>query len=137
MKRKKIMKYFTMNELTNSQTAKQRGIDNTPPKEVVLNLVKLVDNVLDPLRELYGNPIRVTSGYRSEELNKSLKGAKTSHHLKGQAADITVGTKVGNRLLYELIRDNFKYTQLINEHDFSWVHVSYDENDLRMQQLKI
>lgn len=137
MKRKKIMKYFTMNELTNSQTAKQRGIDNTPPKEVVLNLVKLVDNVLDPLRERYGKPIRVTSGYRSEELNISLKGAKTSHHLKGQAADITVGTKVGNRLLYELIRDNFKYTQLINEHDFSWVHVSYDENDLRMQQLKI
>lgn len=137
MKRKKIMKYFTINELTNSQTAKQRGIDNTPPKEVVLNLVKLVDNVLDPLRERYGKPIRVTSGYRSEELNRSLKGSKTSHHLKGQAADITVGTKIGNRLLYELIRDNFKYTQLINEHDFSWVHVSYDENDLRMQNLKI
>lgn len=131
------MKYFTINELTNSQTAKQRGIDNTPPKEGVLNLVKLVDNVLDPLRERYGKPIRVTSGYRSEELNRSLKGFKTSHHLKGQAADITVGTKIGNRLLYELIRDNFKYTQLINEHDFSWVHVSYDENDLRMQQLKI
>lgn len=131
------MKYFTINELTNSQTAKQRGIDNTPPKEVVLNLVKLVNNVLDPLRERYGKPIKVTSGYRSEELNRSLKGAKTSHHLKGQAADITVGTKIGNRLLYEIIRDNFKYTQLINEHDFSWVHVSYDENDLRMQQLKI
>lgn len=130
------MKYFTINELTNSQTAKQRGIDNTPPKEVVLNLVKLVDNVLDPLRERYGKPIRITSGYRSEALNKVLKGAKTSHHLKGQAADITVGTKIGNRLLYELIRDNFKYTQLINEHDFSWVHVSYDENDLRMQNLK-
>ena len=82
------MKYFTLNELTYSSTAKQKGINNTPNTTIKANLINLVDNILDPLREAYGKPIIVTSGYRCTELNKAVKGASNSQHVKGEAADI-------------------------------------------------
>lgn len=86
------MKYFTIKELSHSDTAVARGIDNTPTGEAVHNLTELVENVLDPLREKYGKPIRVSSGYRSAVLNRSVNGATSSQHRLGQAADITVGS---------------------------------------------
>lgn len=84
------MSYFTVEELCYSATAKRLGIDNSPNKEVVENLNKLVENVLDPLREKYGKPIMVSSGYRCEKLNKAVGGAAKSQHLTGKAADICV-----------------------------------------------
>ena len=81
-------KYFTINELTKSSTAQRLHINNNPTQEVKDNLNKLIDNVLDPLRELYGKPIIVNSGYRSFKLNKVVGGAKNSQHLVGQASDI-------------------------------------------------
>ncbi len=131
------MKYFTIKEMTKSSTAKANGIDNTPSEEGVLNLQKLIEAVLDPLREWYGKPIRVNSGYRCEALNEAVGGSDTSQHRLGEAADITVGTKKGNKKLFEYIKDNLPFDQLINESNFSWVHVSYREGRLRKQVLAL
>lgn len=119
------MKYFTMKELKKSSTADARGIDNTPTTEAAVRLTTLVTHVLDPLREMYGKPIIVNSGYRCPQLNAAVGGAKNSQHMRGEAADITAGSKEENRKLFELIRDNLPFDQLINESDYSWVHVSY------------
>ena len=131
------MKYFTIEELTRSATATTRGIDNTPTPEIKANLERLVEKVLDPLREKYGKPITVNSGYRCPELNKAVGGSKTSDHVKGFAADLTGGSKQENEKIFNIIRDNFAWTQLINERDFSWVHVSYDPNRIKNQVLKM
>ena len=131
------MKHFTLNELTRSSTAKQYKINNTPTPEVTAKLTQLVSAVLDPARATLGAPIRVNSGYRSPALNSKLQGAPTSQHIKGEAADLTTGTKEGNRQLFEIIRDTLEFDQLINEKDFSWVHVSYRKGNNRMQTLKI
>lgn len=98
------MKYFTIEEMTKSSTAKANGIDNTPSEEGVLKLQKLIEAVLDPLREWYGKPIKVNSGYRCEALNKAIGGAKSSQHMLGEAADITVGSKEENEKLFNYIR---------------------------------
>ena len=87
------MKYFTIKELTRSTTAQLRGIDNTPSQQVINNLTALVENVLDPLREAWGAPIHVNSGYRCPALNKAVSGVPASQHMLGEAADITAGSK--------------------------------------------
>ena len=131
------MKYFTIQELSHSDTAVARGIDNCPTAEAIHNLTKLVENVLDPLREMYGKPSRVSSGYRSAILNRSVNGATSSQHRLGEAADITVGSKEENRKLFEIIRLELPFDQLIDERDFSWVHVSFREGRNRKQVLKL
>lgn len=130
------MKYFTIEELTRSDTAKEHGIDNTPTKEAREKLVALVNNVLDPLREMYGKPITVNSGYRGPVLNSCIGGSKTSQHCKGEAADITGGNKEANKRIFELIREKLPFDQLINEYDYSWVHVSYKSSGNRKEVLK-
>lgn len=120
------MKYFTIKELTRSTTAELRGIDNTPSQQVIDNLRALVENVLDPLREAWGAPIHVNSGYRCAALNKAVGGVPTSQHILGEAADITVGTRAQNQRLYAMLRQlDLPVDQAINEHDFRWIHVSY------------
>jgi hypothetical protein len=89
------------------------------------------------LREWYGKPIIVNSGYRCEALNKAIGGAKSSQHMLGEAADITAGSKEENEELFNYIKDNLEFDQLINESDFSWVHVSYREGRLRKQVLEL
>lgn len=131
------MKYFSIKEMTKSNTATAEGIDNTPDQTITNNLIKLIEAVLDPLREWYGKPIIVNSGYRCEALNKAIGGAKSSQHMLGEAADITVGSKEENEKLFDYIKDNLEFDQLINESDFSWVHVSYREGRLRKQVLEL
>lgn len=132
------MKYFTFTEFERSATATRFGIDNTMPKEAKKNVAALVDTVLDPLREAWGKPIIVNSGYRCPELNKAVGGSKSSHHLRGMAADITTGNRVENRRLFQLVMElGLPFTQLIDESNFSWVHVSLDRNDIRKQVLKL
>ena len=126
------MKYFTIEELTRSTTASLRGIDNTPSQLVINNLTALVDNVLDPLREAWGKPIKVNSGYRCRALNKAVGGVPASQHMLGQAADITGGSQEANRDLYSLLkRLNLPVDQAINEHDFRWLHISYSSRHRR------
>lgn len=126
------MKYFTIKELTKSAKAQANGIDNTPGKEEINNLTQLVDKVLDPLREMYGKPIRVNSGYRCKKLNGLVGGVSNSQHLTGQAADISSyrNTKAENEILFNLIK-KLPFDQLINEKDFSWIHVSYSDRNRR------
>lgn len=131
------MKYFTIEEMTKSSTAIAKGIDNTPSEEGVLKLQKLIEAVLDPLREWWGGPIKVNSGYRCEALNEAVGGSPTSQHKLYEAVDITVGTKKGNKKLFNYIKDNLPFDQLINESNFSWVHVSYREGRLRKQVLAL
>lgn len=125
-------KYFSINELCQSTTANKKHIDNTPSEEIKKNLNLLIDNILDPLREAYGAPIYISSGYRSYTLNKAVGGVKNSQHLLGQAADINVKSKSKNKKLFELIQKlNLPYDQLINEKNFAWVHVSYGPRQRR------
>ena len=132
------MRNFTIQELTASATAEAKKIKNDPTPEAVENLKLLVDKVLDPLRDAYGKPIRVNSGYRSPALNAAVKGSKTSQHVKGQAADITGGSKQENKKLFELAQKlNLPYCQLIDEKNFSWVHISYDKNNVKRQILHL
>lgn len=130
------MKYFTIQELCASVTAKAEDIDNTPNEEHTDNLTQLVEHVLDPLRELYGKAIKVNSAYRCEALNKAVKGSKTSDHMLGRAADITAGSPEENEKLFNLVKDNLEFDQLIDEKDFSWIHVSYRDSN-RNQILKL
>lgn len=121
------MKYFTFTEFERSATATRYAIDNTLPDKLKGNVAALVDNVLDPLREAWGAPLTVTSGYRCPQLNSMLPTAsRTSQHMKGEAADISVGSPVGNRRLAQKLLDlGLPFDQIINEHDWQWVHVSY------------
>jgi uncharacterized protein YcbK (DUF882 family) len=122
------MKYFSVHELSRSATAKRRGIDNTPSAAVVANLKLLIEKVLDPLREAWGQPIIVDSGYRCPKLNKAVKGAANSQHLLGQAADIRTLKDIPaeNKKLFDLIqRLKLPYDQLIDEYGYNWIHVSY------------
>ena len=128
------MKYFTIKELSKTN---HKNIDNTPDETSTNNLIALVDNILDPLREWYGKPIIVNSGYRCNKLNTAVKGAKNSQHIFGEAADITAGSKTENKKLFEYIRDNLEFDQLINESDFTWIHVSFRKDKLRKQILKL
>lgn len=125
-------KYFSIAELTKSETANKRKIDNKPTKEVENCLNQLIDNILDPLRKAYGQPIIVSSGYRCPELNKAVGGARTSQHTLGQAADIHTKSKESNKQLFELIKQlKLPFDQLINEYNYSWVHVSYSNRNRR------
>lgn len=130
------MKYFTISELCKSDTANKLGIKNIPSEEIKENLTALVENVLDPLREWYGKPIYVNSGYRCPELNKAVGSkAKKSQHLYGQAADIDVNSKSENKKLFDFIANNLDFDQLINESNFSWVHVSFKKNGVNRKQI--
>lgn len=130
------MKYFTLNELTKSATAKRNGIDNKPSATVERKLVALIEKVLDPLREAYGKPIIVTSGYRCEKLNRLVGGAASSQHVKGEAVDIrTVSDKPeDNKKLYDLIlKLKLPFDQLIDEYGYDWVHVSFGSRHRRQK----
>lgn len=136
------MTYFSIEELCRSETAEAKGIDNSPSAVVRGNLEALVSNVLDPLREAFGKPIIVNSGYRSNLLNKTLKGAKNSQHTRGEAADITAEDVKDNKQLFEIIRENLPFDQLIWEKGTrtypAWIHVSFKrEGRNRKQILKI
>lgn len=120
------MKYFSIAELCYSATADRNGITNTPSVTEIKNLHRLVDNILDPLRQAWGMPIRVNSGFRSKQVNTLVKGAKSSQHLRGQAADITAGSKELNKQLFDLAKSlKLDFDQLIDEKDYSWIHISY------------
>ena len=129
----RLTKNFTLEELTRTNT----GITNEPNKEELQALITLSGKVLQPLRDIYGRPITVNSGFRSYAVNKAVGGARNSQHSKGEAADLTVHTKEGNKEIFEIIKNELEYDQLINEYDYSWIHVSYRAGSNRKQILKI
>lgn len=132
------MKYFKLKELTSSATAIIKCIDNTPSKEIEQNLIALVDDVLDVIREKCGFPINVTSGYRCVELNSAVGGAKTSQHMKGEAADLQGKNKEQTRKIFEVAKELNLHDQLLfekNKKGVQWVHISYKRpKDLNRHQ---
>ena len=118
------MKYFTIAEMTKSDTADRLGIDNRLPKELLTNVQRLISEVLDPLRDWYGKPIRINSGYRCEALNKAVGGVDNSYHLTGCAADIDVNSHGENEKLFAYIRENLPFTELGWEGGGAWIHVA-------------
>ncbi len=135
------MKYFSISELTASATALREGIDNRPNKCAYHLLHVLVDQLLDPIREAWGEPIVVSSGYRCKELNELVGGVKNSHHMLGCAADLIAGNRADHRKLFRLIQQmqqegKIRFTQLIAENDYRWIHISYLPSDLRCQVIE-
>ena len=123
------MKYFTISELIRSDTAIARKIWNGANREQEDNLIALVAAVLDPLRMSYGKPIHISSGYRCPTLNKAIGGVVNSQHMKGEAADLDLGSTTENRKLAKFIVDlKLPFDQLIDEANYAWVHVSHKKN---------
>jgi len=126
--------------MTKSETALRKGLVNDPLDNELGNLITLAEKVLQPVRDHYGVGVKVNSGYRSPDVNAAVGGSRTSDHCKGMAADIEIAG-LPNAELAQYIKDNLKYTQLILEFytpgvsDSGWVHVSYDENNLKCQTL--
>jgi len=125
-----LTNHFTLQELTNSATAKRLKIDNTPNDSIIKELQE-VANMLEKIRIVYGKPIIVTSGYRCTKLNNAVGGSKTSQHVKGQAADIRTISDLpeDNKKLFDLIvemgkQNQIKWGQLIDEYNYNWIHIS-------------
>lgn len=122
-------KNFSYDELIASSTAKRLGLDNTPSEEEKEKLRQLAEEILQPIRDAWKSPIIVNSAYRSEAVNKAVGGVKNSQHRLGEAADITIGGKERNRKLFNFIyklinQGKIKVGQLIDEYNYSWVHIS-------------
>lgn len=134
-----MAKYFTFKELTGSETAKHLGICNSRlPLEAAVRLDQLMDYLLDPVRVMWGAPVFVTSGYRCPELNTAVGGAVGSQHVKGEATDITTGSREGNRKLFDMIvASELEFDQLIDECNYLWLHLSYRMNKNRRQVLHL
>jgi len=132
-----ISKHITFLEATQSPTATKRGIKNIPnPDE--LDSMKLVANlVFEPLREWYNEPIDINSFFRNEALNHAVGGVKSSQHRLGKAIDIDAGSVAENKKLFDWIKENVEFDQLIWEKGGAWVHVSYNKDKNRKQVLSI
>lgn len=127
-----------LSEFTRSNTAKRLGIENEPNKKDIQNIQNLVTKVLQPIRSGVGS-IRITSGYRSPQLSKAIGSSSKSQHCKGEAADIQYWEdgKMNNKLIYDYIIDNaLDFDQMINEFDFSWIHISFKSKGNRREVLE-
>ena len=133
----KLSEHFSLGEFVRSSTAQRMGIDNTPDAEAIENLRNLCTKVLEPLREHLGQPVVITSGFRSKRLNEVVGGVKNSQHLRGEAADLMVEGEKQARDWIRWMMDFLEFDQLILEKKSKkvWVHVSLKRN--RQQVLKI
>jgi hypothetical protein len=126
-----LSKNLSLAEVIRSETAKRKGISNMPTEEHIENFKKLAEKVFQPIRDHFGVPIHLSSGYRSKALNESIKGSSTSQHCSGEAIDIDMdGTAIKNVEIFNFIKDNLEFDQLIWEFGTDtnpdWVHVSYE-----------
>lgn len=135
---------FTLEELTKSTTAKRLNINNEPTREITSNLLELCNKILQPIRNKYGKPIIVSSGYRCPKLNKAVGGASNSQHTLGEAVDIhTISDTVkDNKELFDLICNmvndkEITVGQLIDEYNFNWIHISLPNHKHKNQILHI
>ncbi len=125
----KLSEHLDLSEIIRSDSAKRNGISNMPTPDHIENFKILATKVFEPIREHFGVPIRISSGYRSAELNKCIGGSATSQHSTGEAIDIDQdGTTITNKQVFDYIKDNLAFDQLINEFNYAWVHVSYKAN---------
>ena len=132
----KLSENLQLSEVLRSESAKRNGISNMPTPEHIENLKVLAEKVFQPIRDHFGVPIRISSGYRSAALNKKIGGAKVSQHLSGEALDLdNDGTSITNKEIFDFIVENLDFDQVINEFDYSWVHVSYTTKRKNRKQI--
>ena len=137
----KLSKNLSLAEVVRSESAKRNDVDNTPTAAHIENLKKLANNVFQPIRDHFKKPILISSGYRSEKLNRLVPGTSiTSQHSQGEALDIDMdGTKITNKQVFDFIKDNLVFDQLIWEHGTdanpAWVHVSYESSGKQRKQV--
>lgn len=134
-----LSKNLSLAEMIRSESAKRAGINNMPTKEHLESMKVLAEKIFQPIRDHFKVPIHISSGYRSKALNASIKGAsKNSQHALGQALDLDMDgslSDVTNKMIFEFIKNNLEWDQLINEFNYSWVHVSYNNNGKQRKQI--
>ena len=116
-----LSKNLTLEEACVTNT----GLRNIPRDSELYNLKSVSEKIFQPCRDHFGKPLKVNSGFRDREVNKAVGGAVNSQHLSGEALDLDFGNKADNKALFEYIKNNLKFDQLINESDYSWIHCSY------------
>lgn len=128
--------HFNLAEFTRSESAKRHGVSNEPTAEHLANIKILCERILEPIRMKFG-PINISSGYRSKVLNHYIGGSLKSQHCEGKAADIDMDGmgSVTNKQIFDYIKNELEFDQLINEFNYGWVHVSYNAGNNRMQIL--
>ena len=136
----KLSENLDLSEVIRSESAKRNGISNTPTPEHIENLKALAEKIFQPIRDHFKKPIRISSGYRSKELNAKVGGSKTSDHCFGYAIDLDAdGTSITNNEIFHFIKDNLKFKQLIFEFPVngqaSWIHISYQASNLKNEIL--
>jgi glycerol-3-phosphate responsive antiterminator len=132
----RLTAHFTLAEFTRSESAKRHGVSNQPTPEHIQNIKILCERVLEPIRMKFG-PLILSSGYRSKVLNHYIGGSLKSQHCEGKAADIDMDGVDGvtNKEIFEYIKNELEFDQLINEFNYSWIHVSYNLGKNRKQVL--
>ena len=133
----KLSKNFTLPEIIHSNTAKRLGINNAPNKEHLKNMQVLVRDLIQPIRDALG-PIRISSGYRNPELNRAIGGSAKSQHCKGEALDLQYWSKgkMSNKEIYDwVVKSGIEFDQMINEFDYSWIHISLRSNGKNRKQI--
>jgi len=138
----KLSKNLTLKEAVKSNTATRLGIDNTPSQWEINNLTAIADHIFQPIRDHFGVPIGVSSGFRCRDLNKAIGGSKYSQHMIGEALDIDADIygKVTNADIFNYIKKNLEWDQMIwefgNDEEPNWVHVSYKEGGVNRKQIR-
>jgi len=138
----KLSKNLTLKEAVKSNTATRLGIDNTPSQWEINNLTAIADHIFQPIRDHFGVPIGVSSGFRCRDLNKAIGGSKYSQHMIGEALDIDADIygKVTNADIFNYIKKNLEWDQMIwefgNDEEPNWVHVSYKESGVNRKQIR-
>ncbi len=136
MKQIHLTEHFQLEEFTRSETAERRHIRNEPNKQNVENLKALCTAILEPLRQAYGKPIHISSGYRCLQLNRAIRSKDTSQHIKGEACDISQGQRSENLKLFHLIKElGLPFDQLILEKGGKWIHVSHKAKGTNREQI--
>ena len=134
----RLSKNFVLSEVTRSNTAKRLGIDNAPKNNHLKSMQRIISELAQPLRDALG-PIRITSGYRSPELNRAIGGSSKSQHCKGQALDLQFWKdgQMCNKEIYDwVLKSDIEFDQMINEFDYAWIHISLKEKKNRKQVLE-
>ena len=137
-----LSKHLSLAEVTRSETAKRNGISNMPTDEHIKNFKLLAEKIFEPIREHFGVPIHISSGYRSKALNTAIKGSLSSQHCSGEAIDIDMDGStngVTNKMVFDFIKNNLSFDQLIFEFGTKdapdWVHVSYESTGKQRKQV--
>jgi hypothetical protein len=138
----KLSEHLNLSEVTKSDMAKRKGISNEPTPEHLENFKKLAENIFEPIRKHFNQPIFISSGYRSKELNTAIGGSLTSQHCSGEAIDIDMDGRsntVTNKAVFDYIKGNLNFDQLIwefgTDSNPDWVHVSYESTGRQRKQV--